>query len=376
MQTAEPEGYGGAGQNRKRAWDTMRIKLAILHSDAVYLNRLVSILSAKYHERLALYSFTEQETAMEAVAREKIDVFLADDVFGIPTEELPEKCGFAYFVDSPEVDTFKGAPAICQFQRAELIYKQILGVFSDALGETSVRNLYSGSAKVLIFSSPCGGTGTSSLAAACAVHYANAGKRCVYLNLEDYGSADEYFSGEGAFSISDVIYAVKSRRGSLTVKLESCLKRDPSGVLYFSGPKVALDMMELNAEDRKELVSALVDSGICDCVLVDMPFDLEKETRGIYALAHVLVWVCDGRSVSIRKTDRAFEALRLLEQNGSNMLWERVCLLQNKLSGETAAPVPEGLRKAGGVSRIPGQQGGQLVGQLAASPAFDAILEI
>ena len=96
----------------------MRIKLAILHSDPVYLNRLISILSAKYHERLALYSFTEQETAMEAIAREKIDVFLADDLFGIPTEELPEKCGFAYFVDSPEVDTFKGAPAICQFQRA------------------------------------------------------------------------------------------------------------------------------------------------------------------------------------------------------------------------------------------------------------------
>lgn len=349
----------------------MRIKLAILHSDPVYLNRLVSILSAKYHERLALYSFTEQETALEAIVREKIDVFLADDIFGIPTEELPEKCGFAYFVDSPEVDTFKGSPAICQFQRTELIYKQILGVFSDALGETSVRNLYSGSAKVLVFSSPCGGTGTSSLAAACAVHYAAAGKRCVYLNLEDFGSADSYFSGEGAFSISDVIYAVKSRRGSLSVKLESCLKRDASGVLYFSGPKVALDMMELNPEDRKELVSALVDSGICDCVLVDMPFDLKKETRGIYALAHVLVWVCDGQPVSIHKTAKAYEALKLLEQGGSNQLWERVCLLQNKLTSDAADPVPEGLRKAGGVRSV----SGQLIGQLAASPAFDAILE-
>ncbi len=353
----------------------MRIKLAILHSDPVYLNRLISILSAKYHERLALYSFTEQETAMEAIAREKIDVFLADDLFGIPTEELPEKCGFAYFVDSPEVDTFKGAPAICQFQRAELIYKRILGVFSDALGETSVRNLYSGSAKVLMFSSPCGGTGASSLAAACAVRFSAAGKRCVYLNLEDFGSADEYFSGEGVFSISDVIYAVKSRRGSLSVKLESCLKRDDSGVLYFSGPKVALDMMELNAEDRKELISALLDSGICDCVLVDLPFDLKKETRGIYALAHVLVWVCDTRTVSISKTAKAYEALRLLEQGGSNMLWERVCLLQNKLTGDGAFPVPEGLRTVGGVRNVPGRQDRQLIGQLAASAVFDAILE-
>lgn len=74
----------------------VRVKLAILHSDPTYLNRLTAALEAKYRNRLLLYSFTSLEKAMEALGTEKIDVFLADDVFEIDMEALPEKCGWNY----------------------------------------------------------------------------------------------------------------------------------------------------------------------------------------------------------------------------------------------------------------------------------------
>lgn len=356
----------------------VRVKLAILHSDPTYLNRLSSALEAKYRNRLLLHSFTSLEKALEALGPEKIDVFLADDVFEIDTEALPEKCGFAYLVDSPELDTLRGRPAVCQFQRTELLYKNVLNIFSEALGDASVRNLYSDRGKVIIFSSPCGGSGTSTLAAACTAYFALTGKQSLYLNLEDFGSADTYFSGEGVADMSDVVYAVKRRRGSLPIKLESYARRDSSNACYFSTAKMALDMLELNAADRQELVSVLVESGGYDYVIVDMPFDLHKESRELFQKAHALVWVSDGTAVANQKTARAYEALRVLEQGGAAPLADRVCLLLNKIPTGMESELPAlGMPVVGAVAKIRHQMNESITSLLADSPAasvFDAIL--
>ena len=356
----------------------MRVKLAILHSDPTYLNRLSGALEAKYRNRLLLHSFTSLEKALESLGPEKIDVLLVDDAFEIKTDALPEKCGFAYLVDSPELDTLRGRPAVCQFQRTELLYKNVLNIFSEALGDASVRNLYSDRGKVIIFSSPCGGSGTSTLAAACTAHFALTGKQSLYLNLEDFGGADTYFSGEGVADMSDVVYAVKRRRGSLPVKLESCTRRDRSNACYFSTAKMALDMLELNTADRQELVSVLAESGGYDYVIVDMPFDLREESRELLHKAHALVWVSDGTAVANQKTARAYEALRMLEQGGSAPLTDRVCLLLNKIPAGMESELPAlGMPAVGAVAKIRHQMNESVAGLLAASPAasvFDNIL--
>jgi len=326
---------------------------------------------------VVIYSFTSRKQALEAAAREKIDVFLADNALEVDPKELPAKCGLAYLVDSPEVHLENGVPAICRFQRTELLYKSILGVFSDALGEASVRNLYSGNTKVLMFSSPCGGTGTSTLAAACAAHFALAGKRSLYLSLEDFGSSDLYFSGEGASDMSDVVYAVKRRRGSLPIKLESCVRRDKCGVCYFSTAKVALDMLELSDLDRQELVSVLAESGGYDIIVIDMSFDLRKETRELFRQAHALVWVSDGMAGANLKIARAYKALQVLDQGAQAPLSDRVCLLWNKFvsGGGEDALQDLGIQTAGMVMKVRHRVNEQIAYQLAISKAFDAILD-
>lgn len=353
----------------------MRIRLAILHNDTVYLNRLISALEGRYRDQLVIYSFTNSDAVLDTLFKEKIDVFLADETISFDTKNLPPKCGFAYLVDSPEVDSINGHPAVCRFQRTELIYKQVLGIFSEILGEASVRNLYSDSTKVLIFSSPCGGTGTSTLAAACAAHFALGGKRCLYLNLEDFGGADSYFSGDGTADMSDVIYAVKRRLGSLPIKLESCVKRDYHGVCYFATARLAVDMLELSSSERLELISALMESGSYDVIVVDMAFDLKKETRDIFEKAHVLAWVGDGRPASNLKLSRAYETLQILDQGAQTPLTDRIMLIWNKMAGEQIADLPDiGHRCIGSVTKLKHQINEQIIYQLADSEVFNAIL--
>ena len=81
----------------------MRIRLAILENDAVYLNRIVSIFNVRYADKLEIYSFTDRDAAIQSLRSTKIDVFLANEVFEVDETEIPSNCGFAYLVDSVDI---------------------------------------------------------------------------------------------------------------------------------------------------------------------------------------------------------------------------------------------------------------------------------
>ncbi|MEE1517999.1 MAG: chromosome partitioning protein ParA, partial [Lachnospiraceae bacterium] len=150
----------------------MKIKLAILEKDTSYLNRLVSAFGTKYADKFEIYSFTDKAVAMDNIDKAKIDVFVAGSEFEIDTEILPRRCGFAYFVESIEIDTYKNQMAICKYQKADLIYKQILSIYSENAGNISGLKLGEDVSRVIFYTSVSGGTGSSSMAVATAMHYA------------------------------------------------------------------------------------------------------------------------------------------------------------------------------------------------------------
>ena len=109
----------------------MKIKLAILEKDESYLNRIVSVFGTKYADKFQIYSFTDMDVAVSTLESAKIEIMVASDAFEIDVNKLPKRCGFAYFVDSMDVDMLNGQRAICKFQKADLIYKQILSIYSE-----------------------------------------------------------------------------------------------------------------------------------------------------------------------------------------------------------------------------------------------------
>ena len=138
---------------------TMKIKLAILESDKTYLETLVSAFSIKYSDKLEIYSFTNLEVAVNTVVSNRVDVFLVHESFEIDRKTLPTRCAFAYLVDSIGVDSVKNEVAISKFQKADLIYKQILSLFSE--NNYSITGLHVDDhedAKVIAFHSHAGGT--------------------------------------------------------------------------------------------------------------------------------------------------------------------------------------------------------------------------
>ena len=353
----------------------MKIKLAILEKDRGYLSRIVTTFGMKYSEKLETYSFTDPNVAFSTLNDAKIDVLLASDAFDVDANSLPKRCAFAYFVDSRGIETINGQRAICKFQKVDQIYKQVLSVYAEKASSITGLKVMNDKGKIIVFCSASGGAGSSTMAAACAAHIASLEKKVLYLNLEKFGSADVFFSGQGQFSMSDIILALKSKKTNLTMKLEGCVRQDQTGVFFYSQANIALDMMEMTRDDTIRLLSEIKLMGEYDYIIVDIDFAINTDMLTVYRQAQSIVLVSDGSTESNLKTERAYTALATLEQNSDDSLLNRVSLLYDKVSSKSGQSIAiSGLRVLGGAPRYTGADAKQIVKQLATMDIFDAIL--
>lgn len=311
----------------------MKIKLALLESDSGYLHRVVSMFHNKFANELEIYSFTDVEAALGCLEEKKIDVFLASDAFKINYAAIPKRCGFAYLVESLDIDRVDSHKAVCKFQRGELIYKQVLSIYSEHVPNIiGMSNIVNDAMKTIAFCSPCGGVGTSTTAAACAIALANSGYRVLYLNTEIYGESDVFFACDGQFDFSDVIYAVKSNKTNRSLKLQSSVKQDVTGVFFYSSVKVPLDMMEMSAADYVTLQNELKALGCYDYVILDMDFPKTQKDFEIFEYCNSIVVVTDGSENSQIKLNKAVHAVQILDGMSDVALQPRMWLLKNKIA--------------------------------------------
>lgn len=353
----------------------MKIKLAILEQDQIYLNRLASALSARYADRFEVYSFTDPDAALSALDKAGIDVLAAAEAFEIDAARLPGRCGFAYLVESSNLDTLRGQKTIGKFQKADLICQEILNVHSGHAGSIAASKQEEGTATVLAFTPVSGGCGSSTAAAACALHAAIQGKRTLYLNLEQLGSASLFFNGDGQYSLSDVIFALKGKTADFAVTLENCVRRDPRGVFFFSPGKLALDMQQLGPDDMMSLIRELRRTGSYDLIVVDFDFSLDRKMIEVYRQAHKWVWVGDGTEISNEKISRAFAAAAALEQTAGIPLTGGITLLYNKFNNKTGKTLTDaGIKILGGAPEFEQATAAQAMEKLSAMGIFDRLL--
>ena len=353
----------------------MKIKLAILEKDQSYLNRIVSVFGTKYADNLHVFSFTDIDVAFSMLEANQIDVLVASDAFEVDVKQLPKRCGFAYFVESSDVESIYGQRAICKFQKADLIYKHILSIYSENASNISGLKLGDDSGKVIFFQPVSGGVGASCMAAGCAIRFAMKGKKTLYLNLERMGSSDAFFEAEGQFDMSDIIFALKSGKTNLPVKLESCVKQAENGVYFYSQAKDALDMIALKYDDMKKLISDLQCTGSYDYIIVDTDFSMTDEALNLCRMAHTLVWVGDGSALSNIKFVRAVNALTNREQGMDAPLTNRIVAAYNKFSSKTSTfPNGVNIKQIGGSPCYMHATTAQILEQLAANDMLDSLM--
>ena len=352
----------------------MKIKLAIIEKDNRFLDRLTSIFTKNYSDKLEVYPFVDPDVALSTLSFMKVDVLIADESFHISDHSLPDGCCFAYFVSNVGVDTLRGHRAICKFQRAELIYKQIAGLYLDVSEHDPSRKLSDAEAKLLVFTSPAGGVGVSSAAAACAKSFASKGKRVLYLDLDPNGAPSLFFHAGGTKSFGDVLQTLVNKNGNLADLLEHSVRKDQSGVCFFSESMPDQVYPRLSVDDITKLLRELRIIASYDYIVLDVAFATYFEQMHLLERSHTLVMISDDTENSQSKLTRAYHRLTASADSDQEITIPNMFLLYNKSTGFsskilTLADVPE----LGSIPRLQNANPDAIVARIASLDVFDAI---
>ena len=195
-----------------------------------------------------------------------------------------------------------------------------------------------GPCEVILVQSFSGGTGASTFAAAASMYSASQETRTFYLNLEDSGSSEDFFTAQGSERIDGVLAEMQKGTGNFAGFAASHAQTDAgTGVSYFLPSANALTMARLTAEDWLRLLNALKQSGSYERIFVDCGFGLDERHLAMMDAADKIVVVTDGSEPANTKFYRAFDAvLELQEQNQMN-LTARMVLLYNCFSSSKSS---------------------------------------
>ena len=353
----------------------MRIKLAILEHDEEYLGRISSVLMSKYYGKVEVFCFTEPEQALKAVKENKMNVFLVAEDYELNQMDLPGSCSGAYLVEFMNVETYKGFPAIGKYQKAEMIYRRALDILSESISDSmEIKGSSHTPGRVITFVSASGGTGCSSVAVACAKGHHLQGRRVLFLNLEQMGDTELFFHDSEQVGLSEVIFALKRKKGNLTLKLESSVSKDASGVNFFRSAKTPLDVAEMNPEDIECLINALRNSSDYEVIIVDINFSLSANVMEVLNQSEKIVFVSTGSEVANSKLQKACEALETMEahQGGSPIL-AKTSIFYNMFSSRWGKMLDNQIHVMGGCPRVQGGLAEQVMEELMKSDVLSEI---
>ena len=322
----------------------MQIRLVIGERDSRYLNNLVSFLEKNHMDQLEIFSFSKPEMLKTYLTGGDADIVLVGEDFGIDGETL-RSCGiWAYLTEGKSGKASDGIRRIAKFKKPDLIYKDILDLYAEGGSRQIFRSNSRKTGHITLVTGVSGGTGASTFAAALAKKYALTGKKVLYLNMEPTGTAADFFSGVGDYHFEEVIFALKSRRTDVGLKMESAVRTDPSGVYFFAPCTNTMYMLELTHEDIMKLLETLEGGLGYDSIIVDMNFQMTKDFMEIMSHMHRIILVQDGGETSNSKFERTMQALQIMEEKEKTNVTGAMCLLYNRFSSSKSSSEIERLR--------------------------------
>ena len=316
----------------------MKIKVAIVENDNLYLRRLTNSLNNKYFETITVYTYENVEVFEEAATKIRANVVLVSETFDF-TCPKGANFSFAYLAADKNSPSVLGTRVIEKYQKVEKIYKQIIDLFSEVAGATAFAGSDNGSnCKIIGFFSVGGGSGATAVSIAYARKVASENKSVLYLSFDKNNISDLVLSDEGSHTMSDIIKAVKSKTTNVKLKLNSCLQQDHTGVYFYSPCKNILDFSEFTGEEKITLLKTLASSNNendimlkeFDVIVVDFEFELSQNCAELIKLMYRVLAVLSADDVYEKKFDNLYKILPHFEDRHGVDLINRLGVICNK----------------------------------------------
>ena len=317
----------------------MKIRVVLADTDESYISHFMKAIKLFFANEIDLVAFSQPDSLQKYIDTNVFDVLLQAVTF----PEVTIIRGMRIFlVNTKGIKKIEGTPALCKYQKVDHIYKDILNILAEEKSDIT----YSGSndmrTKVIGFTAAAGGTGKTTVALSYARMLASKGFSVLYLPLESFSPLNIYFHDEEDLTMSNVLFAVKCKKGNLQLKVESALRQVYGGVYYLAPPKNPMEITEINEGEWKELFDAVKNMGKFHAIVLDLPDLLNGVTRSILKNVWKLILVTDEKEVTIAKTQLMLDCYRQFDFAQKTDICGKMVMVQNRSRGprrEIGVPV-------------------------------------
>ena len=310
----------------------MKIRLALIDTDEDYRKRLSDFYIKNYQDRIEILTFSSLDSFENNRGNKSIDVMLVSENIEDDLSSYSEKMSMAYLSDRDLIERKNNIKTINKFKKPEKIYKEILNVLVDGSnGDIAYKFNDGNNTLVEVFMPVNGGAGATSLAIAYAKRLARRGIPTLYLNFEILNSSEIFLNGDGNIGFDEIIYAIKSKKQSVSLKIESSVLKTSEGLNFFNKSRTALDMLELSDEDISALIKEIKGMGKYRHIIIDCNFDPGSRLNTFSKFAYKMVFVFDDTKQGIKKMSELNEALHIMENNGAIDITNKMTLICNKV---------------------------------------------
>lgn len=352
----------------------MKIKLAVCTTDQSYASRFINYFNIHYADRTELSEFTSPKQLEEFMKISRPDICMIGNEFLEEIGESISKSSQVVILTEEQDEDIREYTTICKYQRAELIYKELLNVYADKkTGFKAFHKRNENAAVSHVFLSASGGAGATTVALAYAANLAKE-KNVLYLNLQQYNNADLILKAEGTGKFDDVIFALKSKRGSLSLKLESLVRKSKENINFFVSCDNPLDLLEVTGEEIKRLIVELTTCGLYEEVIIDIDSHLGEMELAVMEEVDDIVLVEGGSASNCMKFERFHTALERLEEKRGVELVSKLLLFYNRFSNKSSTDISgKMVQVIGGIPRFEGVQMEAIVSRMSIMNCFEQL---
>lgn len=322
----------------------MKIRLALIDTDEDYRKRLSDFYIKNYQDRIEILTFSSIDSFENNRGNKSIDVMLVSENIEDDLSSYSEKICIAYLSDRDLIERKNNIKTINKFKKPEKIYKEILNVLADGInGDIAYKFNDGNNTLVEVFIPVNGGAGATSLAIAYGKKLARQGTPTLYLNFETLNSSNIFLQSQGDMGFDEIIYALKSKKQSVSLKIESNVLKTTDGLEFFNESRTALDMLELSDEDIYVLIKELQAMGKYRHIIIDSNLDIGSRLNIFSKFAYKIILVFNDTLQGIKKMSDLNEALQIMENNGNIDITNKLTIICNKVRDINKISIPDNI---------------------------------
>jgi len=295
----------------------MLIKIAVANDDQEYVQRLVY--GFERYSNLSISVYTEARSLENALQTKRFDILLFAPQVYKGQLSLPKHTAAILLADDAEVipDVCREFVKIKKYQQISSIYHEMLDQYAEVCGSYGMTG--DNRTKKILFYSPIGGSGKTTLSLAAAACLAQGGHSVLYINLEELASDSCYLPQSDGKGLSELLERLDSDI-NFSLKLQGLANTRMENFFYLNHFESPNDIYEMKEDELERLVTVISGTNLYEYLIIDGGISLDSKTMTLFECVDKIVLIDKSDEAAKAKMQCLVRQLHIMNEYASKML--------------------------------------------------------